>query len=307
MNTRPLDGKRIGVFGKGGSGKSTITAFLAAALAEAGYPVVVLDADSTNEGLAAALGIEEEPRPLLDYFGGMVFSGGVVTCPVNDPQPLADARLESGQLPEAFVGRNADSVRLLVAGKLGALGLGAGCDGPLAKITRDLWVNEFGSTVTLVDFKGGLEDAVRGGLTTLDRALVVVDPTTTAVRMAHHLAAMVDEIRRGVPPPTRHLERSELIEAANRLFKEARVRRVSSVLNRIANPETEAYLRGALEGSGATVLAVFPEDPEMAEQWLRGARLESPRAASAARTLACELEGVAPDWDAVPTPQAPRP
>jgi CO dehydrogenase nickel-insertion accessory protein CooC1 len=299
VNRRPLDGLRIGVFGKGGSGKSTLTVFLAAALKEAGYPVVVLDADSTNHGLAAALGLDVEPRPLLDYFGGMVFSGGSVTCPVDDPTPLPGARLELAQLPAEYVGQNSDGIRLLVAGKLGALGPGAGCDGPVAKIARDLRVDGIGPTVTVVDFKAGFEDAARGALTTVDQALVVVDPTTAAVRMARHLATMVDEIQRGVPPATRHLERTELVELANRLFKEARVRRVSSVLNRIGNPGTEAYLRGALEGSGAPVVAVFPEEPGIAEQWLRGQRLEEPHAADAARALICELEGVAPRWDAI--------
>ncbi|MFN2125870.1 MAG: P-loop NTPase, partial [Candidatus Promineifilaceae bacterium] len=67
-----LKGQRIGIFGKGGSGKSTVTVFLAKALRKAGYEVCVLDADSSNIGLSKALGIEPPPIPLLDYFGGMV-------------------------------------------------------------------------------------------------------------------------------------------------------------------------------------------------------------------------------------------
>ena len=85
---KSLSGKRIGLFGKGGSGKSTVTVLLAKALKKSGYDVCVLDADSTNIGLAQALGIEFPPAPLLDYFGGMVFSGGLVSCPVDDPTPL---------------------------------------------------------------------------------------------------------------------------------------------------------------------------------------------------------------------------
>jgi CO dehydrogenase maturation factor len=74
-----LAGKKIGMLGKGGAGKSTVTALLARALAEQGYVVYILDADSTNIGLHQALGIDHPPMPLLDYFGGAVFRGGQVT------------------------------------------------------------------------------------------------------------------------------------------------------------------------------------------------------------------------------------
>ena len=44
---KPLAGQRIGLFGRGGSGKSTCTVLLAKALAQAGYEVCVVDADSS--------------------------------------------------------------------------------------------------------------------------------------------------------------------------------------------------------------------------------------------------------------------
>ena len=97
--SNPLSDKRIGVFGKGGSGKSTVTVLLARALVARGYDVCVLDADSTNVGLHRALGLDEPPVPLLDYFGGMVFSGGAVTCPVDDPTLLPDAVIPLDALP----------------------------------------------------------------------------------------------------------------------------------------------------------------------------------------------------------------
>lgn len=293
MDGKPLDELRIGIFGKGGAGKSTITVFLAEALQAAGYSVVVLDADSTNHGLAAALGMDREPDPLLDHFGGMVFSGGLVTCPVDDPTPLPGARIEPDRLPARFAARNPDGVRLLVAGKLGALGPGAGCDGPVAKIARDLRIAGLGPhPVTLVDFKAGFEDAARGALTSVDRAIAAVDPTTAALRMARHLAGMVAEMRRGVPPATRHLEAPQLVELAHRLFREARVRGVLVALNRVPTAATEAYLRDALDDCGAFVAAVFEEDPAIGQQWLRGDRLRSDRLRGAGTALAAELQAV---------------
>ena len=82
---KPLAGQRIGLFGRGGSGKSTCTVLVAKALARAGYAVCVVDADSTNEGLAQALGADKTPDSLLDWLGGTVFSGG----PIRKPAPKA--------------------------------------------------------------------------------------------------------------------------------------------------------------------------------------------------------------------------
>ena len=78
-NNKPLNGKRIGIFGKGGAGKSTVTYFLANGLVRRDYPVIVLDADSTNLGLFRIFQFKASPRPLMEFYGGTVFHGGRVT------------------------------------------------------------------------------------------------------------------------------------------------------------------------------------------------------------------------------------
>ncbi|MGH9076242.1 MAG: AAA family ATPase [Acidimicrobiales bacterium] len=63
---------RVGVSGKGGVGKTTISAVLARTLARAGHPVVAIDCDS-DPNLGANIGIGEDGasqlRPLLDQSG----------------------------------------------------------------------------------------------------------------------------------------------------------------------------------------------------------------------------------------------
>lgn len=168
-NRTPLHGQRIGLFGRGGSGKSTTTVFLAHALVKAGYLVCVLDADSTNEGLAQAVGAERAPHSLIEWLGGAVFSGGPVTCPVDDPVPLTGARVNLHELSTRFFSRARDGSLFFQAGKIGPLGPGAGCDGPMTKIARDFVLETNSLTpVLLVDFKAGIEDASRGVMTSPD-------------------------------------------------------------------------------------------------------------------------------------------
>ena len=288
---KPLSGLRIGVFGKGGAGKSTVTVLLAQALRARGHGVLVVDADSTNVGLAGALGIEREPEPLLQYFGGAVFSGGRVSCPVDDPLPLEGASVALADLPPGYVARNPDGIWLLIAGKLGPLGPGAGCDGPMAKIARDLRVTDLGpDAVFLIDHKAGMEDSARGALTTVDWALAVVDPTTAAQQMAVHLARMIAEMQTGIPPATRHLDSPRLVNLAVRLFREAPIEDALAVLNRVPDARTEDYLRAALARQGVNVIGVLRETPTLQGQWLRGERLHSSLLGADAAAIVGSLE-----------------
>jgi CO dehydrogenase nickel-insertion accessory protein CooC1 len=285
-----LIGKRIGILGKGGSGKSTVAVLLTKAIRDLGYHVCLLDADSTNVGLAQALGFEQSPETLLEYFGGMVFSGGAVTCPVDDPTLLLGADIDLDKIsPQFFVQK--DEITLLTAGKIGELGPGAGCDGPVAKIARDLQIKKDGEpVVTLVDFKAGFEDTARGAITSLDWAIVVVDPTLAAIEMASNMCDMVARLKAMELPATMHLESPELVALANRIFIEARINGVLSVLNKVQNIEIENYLRKELSARSIEPIGIIYEDPLVSISWLKGKPLGGRDAQQEAQKIARALE-----------------
>jgi len=268
---RVLNGKRIGIFGKGGCGKSTVAVLLAKVLRSIGYDVCLLDADSTNVGLSKALGADRDPVPLLDYYGGMVFSGGFVTCPVDDPTLLVGAHISVDELPEAYHETTPAGIHLFVAGKMGDKGPGAGCDGPIAKIARDFrpgYANE--TPVTLVDYKAGFEDSARGNIISLDWIIVVVDPTSAAIQMAINMRDMVVQLKAGRLPATAHLEHPDLVELVNQLYREARVKGVLFILNRVRDEETERYIRDKLAEHGIKPIGTIHDDPSLSIAWLKG-------------------------------------
>ncbi len=268
---RPLRGKKIGFFGKGGAGKSTSLVLVAHALRQHGYVVTVLDADSTNYGLNEALGVPVPPAPLMEFFGGAVFRGGKVSCPVDDPGRIADAKLHWRDIPEQYRAAAPSGIRYLVAGKIANQGPGAGCDGPVAKIARDLIVEEEGEPgVMLLDFKAGFEDSARGVVTGIDWGVVVIDPTTASVQMALDLNSMLEALRQGVPPATEHLESEEDVHLMREIFRNASIEGLSYLLNRVDTAETEQYLRETLQEHGITPDATLYADTVISTAWLRG-------------------------------------
>jgi CO dehydrogenase nickel-insertion accessory protein CooC1 len=230
----------------------------------------------------------------MDYFGGMIFSGGAVTCPVDDPMPLAAAEIELETLHPEFYAKSPEGIILFVAGKIGNQGPGAGCDGPVAKVARDLRIFIQGeSPVTLIDFKAGFEDTARGVLTSLDSAIVVVDPTVASVELAADMKHMVEQIKADVLPATAHLESPELIAWANKIFIDAYIRDVWFVLNRIHTDEEEEYLCQRLGEKGIEPLGVIYQTPSISLSWLKGRPIDSDEAMVEARKILERLENVA--------------
>ncbi len=287
---KALANMRIGVLGKGGGGKSTITVLLSKVLSRLGYHVCILDADSTNVGLHRALGFKKSPTALIDYFGGTEFSGGLVSCPVDNPTILPKAEISLKKLPAEYYSQKS-KITLLVAGKIGNQGPGSGCDGPISKITRDLRIIDANnSLVTLIDVKAGLEDFARGVVTSMDWIITVVDPSIAAIQIAGDIENLVQEIKAGKLPATKHLKNKGLVKKANRIYRKARTKGSFVLLNKIYNQKTQRYLEKKLKEKNIEPIGLIPETTVVSLAWLKGESLKTEKIEEELKLVVRKLE-----------------
>ncbi|HID28957.1 MAG TPA: hypothetical protein EYP19_03015, partial [Desulfobacterales bacterium] len=245
---KPLCGKRILVCGKGGSGKSTLVALMATILQRRTYEVMVLDGDASNpEGLVRllfGLGVEGEPKPLIEFFGGI----DTVTCPVDDPSPLTriddqkpvpEKRIDVFKEVEPELYLQNGNMTLFQAGKIEAYG--QGCDGPLEKVVRDFMVT--GDAVNLIDMKAGIEHFGRKIPDRMDVILGVLDYTLESVSIAKRMAEFCQE---------------------------AGIHDFWLILNKIGSEEVESLLFDKLSNLQDKVIGSIPFDQELIKAGLSG-------------------------------------
>ena len=107
---------------------------------------------------------------------------------------------------------------------------------------------------------------------------------------------MAEGIHAGRLPATRHLTNLDLVELANRLFRESPLRGALIVLNRVPDEETEWFLMEQLGNQGINPIGCIREDRDIAKAWLRGAVIKDTIADVDA--IVRELEAVAAESDA---------
>lgn len=167
---------KIAVCGKGGAGKSTVTALLAQAFTEAGYKVIVLDSDDSNTCLARMLGFNSYPRPLGEFFSG------------QETAAPADGLNVEG-LPPEFV-KNRDSISFMQTGKIYDPFQGCSCSlaESARRIVEKLVVGE--KEVLLLDTEAGVESFGRGVERNVDTVIAVVEPSYGSIELAGRIADM---------------------------------------------------------------------------------------------------------------------
>lgn len=178
----PTIGLKLGVVGKGGVGKTTVSGLLARAYTERGRRVVAIDTDSNpNLGLSLGLSLAEtEAVPVLprNVVVGSSGAGTDLLAEYGRPTPGGPTLLSAIKVAEA--------------------GAGCTCSGH-ATVRSLLSVALEDVDLTLIDMEAGLEHLSRSGgtLAHADVLLVVCEPTHKSVLTAARTAALAAEL--GIP------------------------------------------------------------------------------------------------------------
>lgn len=175
---------RLAVAGKGGAGKTTISATLARLTARAGRPVVAIDADS-NPNLGVALGVTGPPpsetTPLPTTLVSRRLDGPALTAPVDE---VVDTYGVAGP----------DGIRLLHLGMPTHAEEGCLCS---AHATIGALLGDLGAweeAVTIVDLEASPEHLSRGTARHVDALLLVAEPYFRALETVRRMAALAGEM-----------------------------------------------------------------------------------------------------------------
>lgn len=177
---------KIAVTGKGGVGKTTLSAILSHLFSRDGKKVIAVDADP-DANLAGALGISEKEldgiRPIAEMAdlieqrtGARPGSAGGV-FKLN---PKVD------DIPDAC-SREINGIKLLVMGKSKEAASGCFCPESvfLKHLLRHIILNR--DDVVIVDMEAGIEHLTRGTSQAVDFFIVVVEPGKRSIQTALHI------------------------------------------------------------------------------------------------------------------------
>ncbi len=184
---------KIAITGKGGVGKTTISALLSYIFASEGKKVIAVDADP-DANLAQALGIAREQLETIKSIAEMAelveertgakpgSIGGIFKI-----NPKVD------DIPDDF-GYKVNGIKLLVMGKSKTAAAGCYCpeNALLRRLLKHLIVER--DEVVIVDMEAGIEHLTRGTAEGVDAFIVVVEPGQRSLQTASAVKNLAREL-----------------------------------------------------------------------------------------------------------------
>jgi CO dehydrogenase maturation factor len=219
---------KIAVSGKGGVGKSTLSAALALLLARLGRIVLAVDADP-DANLAASLGVPAgDRRRIVPIARQIALIEERTGAKAGRSGQVFRLNPEVSDVADTFAWRH-NGVALLVLGAVERGGGGCACPGNvlLKALVSEVVLNR--NETLVMDMEAGIEHLGRGTTRGVDILIVVVEPGQRSVDTARRIFELGGQIG---------------------------LRRFGIVANKIATPDDEDFVRAAFPGE--ELLGIIP-------------------------------------------------
>ncbi|MCJ7732879.1 AAA family ATPase [Candidatus Bathyarchaeota archaeon] len=235
---------KIAVAGKGGVGKTFVSATLSRILARDGYNVLAVDADP-NLNLAYSLGVGYDVAdnivPLSENNDLVKEKTGV--APEEALGNMFNMNPRVNDVIDRFGVNAPDNVKLLVMGtvKGGGTGCMCGANAMLRVLIQHMLIQR--GEVLVMDMVAGLEHLGRGTARRMDAMLVVIEPRMKSVDTVKRILKMAEQIE---------------------------VNTVLAVGNKVMRPKDEEFIRRKMSELNVPVISIIPYDQAVADADMEG-------------------------------------
>jgi CO dehydrogenase maturation factor len=182
---------KIAISGKGGVGKTLLSAFLSHIFARNGYSVIAIDADP-DANLAATLGYPhpEKMTPISELNDLIEERVGVRP---GTPGAFFKLNPRVDDLPEKYSVK-LDGIRIMSMGRIKRGGTGCYCpEGALLQaLVSHLLLQR--NEVVILDMEAGIEHLSRGTARAVDKLIIVVEPGRRSIETAETIKTLARDL-----------------------------------------------------------------------------------------------------------------
>ena len=183
---------KIAISGKGGVGKTTISAGLARIFSKEGEKVIALDTDSSPNLMTTLGGGPTDITPLSEMKDLIEEKTGVK--PGSGDGQMFKLNFTVNDILNRFAVECNDGVKLLVAGSITEGGSGCFCaENTLVKKILKHYINESEYTL-IMDMEAGIEHLGRGTTENIDVLITIVEPNLRSVETAERINRLSKDI-----------------------------------------------------------------------------------------------------------------
>ena len=225
---------KIAISGKGGVGKTLLSAFLIRKSVADGWDVIAIDADP-DANLATALGFSETNKIVpISHMKSLVEERAGIKGGYFRLNPKVD------DLPDNYSIKQ-DGIRLMVMGEIKRGGSGCYCpeNALLSSLMSHLLLGR--RDMVIMDMAAGIEHLSRGTAQAVDWLIIVVEPGRASLDTALRVRQLATDLG---------------------------IKQIAAVGNKIQNEEQKAYI--VREINDLNLLGFIPYDPDLVDFQIKG-------------------------------------